>query len=94
MREKELLLFREKCVRRSENWPQRRRHLHRDEQKNDHPCVKTGVRPGIRVRKSSLQKPQPENRRDEPENQMQRAHPRKRFRGLRENPRHGGEADE
>ena len=44
MREEEFFLRREKCVRRSDDGPQRRRHLHRDEQKNDDPGVKSGVR--------------------------------------------------
>ena len=94
MREEEFFLLRKKRVRCSNDWPQRRRHLHRDEQKNDDPGVKSGVRPGVRVGKPGLQKSQAENRRDEPENQMQRAHPRERFGGLRKNPRNRREADE
>src|ERR1035441_8051937 len=70
----EELFFRgQKCVRLSEYWPQGRRHLQRHEQEDDDPRVETSVRPGVRVGKSGLQKPQPENGRDEPEDQMQRS---------------------
>ena len=84
----------QKGVRCAENGAQRGGHLHRDEQEYDDPSVETRVRPGVRVGKSGLQKPQSEDGRDEPENQMQRAHPGQRIGGLRENPRHRREADE
>jgi len=55
--------------------PQRGGHLHRDKQKNDDPGVEARVRPGVRCAKILSLKPQAEDGRDEPENQMQRAHP-------------------
>jgi len=44
--------------------------------------------------KTVFQKTHAEDRGDKPERQMQRAHPRDGFGGLREDPRHRREADE
>ena len=76
MRSEELFFLWQKGVRLSEYWTQRGRHLQRHEQEDDDPRVETRVRPGVRMGKSGFQKSQAEDGRDEPENQMQRAHPR------------------
>lgn len=94
MAEEKFFLRRKKRVALADDGAQRRRHLQRDEQEDDDPDIHARLRLGVGVGKSVLHEPHAEQRGDEPEQQVQKAHPRERFGGLRENPRHRREADE
>src|SRR2546425_10608546 len=67
-------------------------HLDGNQDKNNNPGVQAGHGAGLGVRERVLQETQSKDRRDEPERQMQSAHPNKRIGVLRKKPSHRGEA--
>ena len=90
----ELLLRRQEGVAGAEDGPEGRRHLQQHKHEDEGPHAQAAAEPRVELLETAREELHAEAHRDGRKRQVQRAHRRHGLGALREDPRHGREADE